>query len=119
MPILIDWDRPKLTSTVDSDFNLSATISESGNGFDVDLTIPITQDTDAQTITRTLRRFKIIPVVTGNSLTLNTQELTFPGTVTTNPLDSVASTTGSISKGTVKQDIDNFFVEADNARTNA
>lgn len=119
MPITIDWDRPKLTTTVDKDFNISATISDDGTSFNVDFTTTIVQDTDAQSITRTLRRVKVIPVVTGNSLTVNTQELTFPGTVTTNPLDSAATTTGTLSKGTVKQDIDNFFVEADNARTNS
>ena len=118
MAISLIFPRPKLVTTVDETVPITATITEDtvNKNYAVDLKYTVTKD-DTTTATKVLKRIKILPVISGTTVRLDLQELTFAGTAPDTPTDVQASVTGEIIRG-VTMDLDTFLTAVGDARKN-
>lgn len=120
MAITINFNRPKLQPTTTEAVPITATLVEdtTNNLYVVDVKYTVTKD-DATTATKVLKRLKITPVLTGTSMRLDFQELTFLPTAADNPADSAAILPLSpVIRGGNVIDLDAFLTGAGDLRKN-
>lgn len=120
MAITINFNRPKLQTTLVEVVPITATLVEdtTNNLYVVDVKYTITKD-NASTVTKVLKRIKITPVLAGTSMRLDFVELTFPPTATDNPADSEATSTSPVTRGATQIDLDSFLTAIGDVRKNA
>ena len=119
MAISLTFPRPKLVTTLNETVPITATITEDtvNNNYAVDIKYTVTKD-DTTTDTKVLKRIKITPVISGTTVRLDLQELTFAGTAPNAPTDAQASVTGEVIRG-VTMDLDTFLTAVGDARKNS
>ncbi len=120
MAITINFDRPKLQPTLQEAVPVTATLVEDTTNklYVVDVKYTVTKD-DNSTATKVLKRIKIIPVLSGTTMRLDFQELTFPPTAPDNPTDAQAITPAPpVTRGTPVIDLDSFLTAIGDLRKN-
>jgi len=121
MAITINFNRPKLQTTLTEAVPVTATLVEdtTNNLYVVDVKYTITKD-DASTVTKVLKRIKINPVLAGTSMRLDFTELTFPPTAPDSPADSDATNVSTVTRVSTQQiDLDSFLTAIGDVRKNA
>lgn len=120
MAISINFNRPKLVTTLEETVPVTATLVEDTTNklYVVDVKYTVTKD-DTTTVTKVLKRLKITPVLTGTTMRLDFQELTFPPTAPDAPVDSDATTIGAITRGGTTIDLDAFLTGVGDLRKNS
>ena len=119
MAITLNFNRPKLQPTLAEAVPVTATLVEdtTNNLYVVDVKYTVTKD-DTTTVTKVLKRVKIIPVLSGTTMRLDFQELTFAATAPDAPTDAQAATTGPVTRGTPVIDLDAFLTGIGDLRKN-
>jgi hypothetical protein len=120
MAITLPFQRPKLETTLAEAVPVTATLVEDtvNNLYVVDVKYTITKD-DATTVTKVLKRLKITPVISGTTMRLDFQELTFPATAPDAPTDAEAITTSPVTRGSTVIDLDTFLTAIGDLRKNS
>lgn len=119
MAISINFNRPKLQTTLVEVVPITATLVENttDNVYAVDIKYTVTKD-DASTAVKVIKRFKIVPVIAGTTIRFDITEITFPPTAPDNPTD--AQGTASIPiRGASIVDLDTFLTEVGDVRKNS
>lgn len=120
MAISLNFNRPKLQTTLEETVPITATLTEDTTNkvYVVDVKYTVTKD-DTTTVTKVLKRLKVTPVITGTTMRLDFTELTFPPTAPDSPTDAQASTTGQVQRGVTTIDLDSFLTEIGDLRKNS
>jgi len=119
MAISINFNRPKLVTTLPEVVSLTATLAEdtANNLYAIDVKYTVTKD-DATTVVKVLKRIKVTPVLVGTSMRLDFVELTFPPTAIETPLDAAAISTSPVTRGGSQIDLDTFLTGTGDLRKN-
>jgi len=119
MAISINFNRPKLETTLQEVVTLTATLTEevANKIYVMDVKYTVTTDLGASVI-KVLKRIKVTPVLVGTSMRLDFVELTFPPTAIENPLDAAAISTSPVTRGGSQIDLDTFLTGTGDLRKN-
>jgi len=120
MAISINFNRPKLVTTLEEVVPITATLVEdtTNNLYVIDVKYTVTKDDDT-TVTKVLKRIKVTPVLAGTSMRLDVVELTFPPTASDTPTDSEAISTSPVTRGGSQIDLDTFLTGTGDLRKNS
>lgn len=119
MAISINFNRPKLQTTLEEVVPITATLVENTTDkvYVVDVKYTVTKD-DASTVVKVIKRFKIVPVIVGTTIRFDITEITFPPTAADNPNDN-EGTTGTPIRGASIVDLDTFLTAVGDVRKNS